>query len=95
LPADLIACQFQDRQGSMMLRPSLALQNANDKPDSVWLVKGGWKPDTSIPGRLRPWLALSPLGGLLSACARPGWQRVFRVSVPLRGREVLPGSFGC
>jgi len=37
----LIACQFQDRQGSMMLRPSLALQNANDKPDRVWLVKGG------------------------------------------------------
>jgi hypothetical protein len=36
----------------MMLRASLALQNANDKPDSVWLVKGGWKPDTSIPWAL-------------------------------------------
>ena len=35
-----------------MLRPSLALQNANDKPDSVWLVKGGWKPDASIPWAL-------------------------------------------
>src|SRR5215471_10987412 len=36
----------------MMLRPSVALQNANDRPDSVSLFNGGWKPDTSIPWAL-------------------------------------------
>jgi hypothetical protein len=84
-----------DRQGSMMLRPLPALQNANDKPDSVWLVKGGWKPDTSIPWALTTRARPGSRDGLLSACARPGWQRAFRIRCPLPGREVLPSAFGC